>query len=132
MASPREQAQQFLLKAQDDWVALKTLLENSAVADEIVGFHAQQVIEKSLKAILAFKEVTFRKTHDLAELIDLCYDNKIVTPDELGKAVELTPFAVEFRYDFLPPEATSSQPLKREQIRILVQRTIEWAAQQIL
>ncbi|MDI6793295.1 MAG: HEPN domain-containing protein, partial [bacterium] len=37
-----------------------------------MGFHAQQTAEKSIKAILIWEGIKFRKTHDLSELIDLC------------------------------------------------------------
>jgi HEPN domain-containing protein len=131
MTLPHEQARQFLLKAHDDLIALKTLLENREVSDEIIGFHAQQIIEKSLKAVLADKAVVFRRTHDLAELIDLCNDNKIHVPTELEKAVELTPFAVEFRYDFLPAEEKETDHIKPDEIRTIVQQAITWATHQL-
>jgi len=100
MASPLEHAKLLLSKAQDDWAALKILLDNSQVADEIIGFHAQQIVEKALKAVLAIKSVPFRRTHDLAELIDILSDKGISVPIPMDKCVELTPFAVEYRYDF--------------------------------
>lgn len=37
-------------------------------------FHAQQAVEKSLKALLVWYDVPFRKTHDLAELGQRCTD----------------------------------------------------------
>jgi len=35
-------------------------------------FHSQQCAEKSAKALLAFHNVAFRKTHDLADIADYC------------------------------------------------------------
>ncbi|MFH1963106.1 MAG: HEPN domain-containing protein [bacterium] len=88
-----------LMKARQDLTVLEKLVNDEEVADEIIGFHAQQVVEKSMKAILIWKGIKFRKTHDLSELIDLCIDEGIDIPNEFIDLDELTPFAVEFRYD---------------------------------
>lgn len=58
---------QWVAKAEGDWVALLMLCENSATADAAV-FHAQQCLEKYLKAALIAAGVTVRKTHDLLQL----------------------------------------------------------------
>jgi HEPN domain-containing protein len=48
------------------------MLDVGAVTDSIVGFHAQQAVEKSLKAVLAVKGVDFPFTHDIEGLVELC------------------------------------------------------------
>jgi hypothetical protein len=48
-----DHAQDLLLLAGKDFDALRGMLGNPLFADEIFGFHAQQAIEKSLKAWLA-------------------------------------------------------------------------------
>jgi HEPN domain-containing protein len=48
----QELARLMLKKAQQDFDAAKTFATSDKVADEIVGFHAQQAIEKTLKAVL--------------------------------------------------------------------------------
>jgi HEPN domain-containing protein len=131
MASPLEHAKLLLSKAQDDWAALKILLDNSQVADEIIGFHAQQIVEKALKAVLAIKSVPFRRTHDLAELIDILSDKGISVPIPMDKCVELTPFAVEYRYDFLPPENKGTNSIVRDEIRSLVLTVLEWSKKMV-
>ena len=52
---------------------------------------------------LMSKIVPFRRTHDLGELIDLCSEHDIEVPDELYDIDDLTPFAVEYRYDVFTP-----------------------------
>jgi HEPN domain-containing protein len=131
MASPLDHAKLLLSKAQDDWGALKILLENSQVADEIIGFHAQQIVEKALKAVLTVKAVPFRRTHDIAELIDLLIDKGISVPAPMEKSVELTPFAVEYRYDFLPSENKNAGRIARSEIRSLVLVALEWASKML-
>ncbi|HWH10260.1 MAG TPA: HEPN domain-containing protein [Solirubrobacteraceae bacterium] len=45
--------------AEDDPAAAAALLDIAGVSDAIVAFHAQQAIEKSLKAVLASRGVDF-------------------------------------------------------------------------
>lgn len=131
MALPLDHARMLFSKAQDDWAALKILLENTQVSDEIIGFHAQQIVEKSLKAVLTVKSVPFRRTHDISELIDLLNDKGISVPVPMEKSVELTPFAVEYRYDFLPPENKNTGRIARSEIRSLVLAALEWASKML-
>lgn len=46
----------------DDELAARALLPVKGVTDAIVGFHAQQAVEKSLKAVLAYRGVAFPHT----------------------------------------------------------------------
>ena len=76
------------------------MTDTEAFPDEIFGFHAQQAVEKTLKAWLAFLGATFPKTHDLKKLIDMLSDRGIVT-DHLDAFVDLNAFAVQYRYESL-------------------------------
>ena len=84
--------------AQDEFVMLK-LMECAESPNEAIAFHAQQAVEKSMKAVLASRGVRFRKTHDLTELVDLLRDSGIAFPGELDDVTRLTPFATFFRYE---------------------------------
>jgi len=84
-------------------VLLEKIVDDEDISSEIFGFHSQQAIEKLLKALLMFKIIPFRHTHDLGELIDLCSEHEIEVPDELYNIDDLTPFAVEYRYDVFTP-----------------------------
>ena len=64
-------ARVFLSFADRDMRAFATLANDPASDDETIGFHAQQAVEKCLKAVLIRYGVDFRKTHALDELIDL-------------------------------------------------------------
>jgi HEPN domain-containing protein len=44
--------------ATKDLRALQGMLDNKTFADEVFGFHAQQIVEKSLKAWLSLRGVT--------------------------------------------------------------------------
>jgi HEPN domain-containing protein len=97
-----ERTELLLAKAKDDETLLEEIISNEKIRDEIIGFHAQQAAEKLLKALLMAKNIPYRRTHDLRELIDLTRDNGIEFPESLMEIRTLSPFAVEFRYDYIP------------------------------
>ncbi len=53
MPTGRDLAEQLLRRAADDETAARAMLPLESVTNAIVGFHAQQAVEKSLKAVLA-------------------------------------------------------------------------------
>ena len=65
---------------------------------EVFGFHAQQTVEKCLKAWLCRFGIVFGKTHSIRHLINLLGSADVDTA-ELWNFAELTAFAVQFRYD---------------------------------
>lgn len=88
--------------AQIDLAATPPLLEDAL-------FHAQQVVEKSLKAFLVWHDVAFRKTHSLEELGRSCSAIDPTLVDLVDEAAPLTEYAWAFRY----PGAAST-PERRE------------------
>jgi len=50
--TPLDLAASLLMKARDDLRALRVLAQHAEVSDEVVGFHAQQAVEKAVKAVL--------------------------------------------------------------------------------
>jgi HEPN domain-containing protein len=99
MATGHDLAEQLLRKATDDEEAARAMLPLESVADTIVGFHAQQAVEKALKAVLAARDVEFPFTHDIGGLTDLCEQAGTPLPDALDGADRLTPYAASLRYD---------------------------------
>ncbi|MFA5771177.1 MAG: HEPN domain-containing protein [Thermoplasmata archaeon] len=124
-----EQALLLLKKASDDEALLDEIISSKRVSDEIFGFHCQQAIEKLLKAVLSELKITYRKTHDLKELLDLLVDNKIAIPINIAGLDILSPYAVEFRYDILPEEKEA--PFDRKSARDLIRKTHMWAKKTI-
>ncbi len=117
----REQAELLLRKAEHDEYLLDKLLDDSNAPVEVFGFHAQQAVEKLLKALLASLQIRYPHTHRLIDLMDLITNAGIVIPSQLEDLRQLTPFAVEFRYDALPeePEAPLEKVPVRQRIRDL-------------
>lgn len=124
--NPRDLADLYLKKAADDDLAAARLAPLAEVADSIVGFHAQQAIEKSLKAVLALHEIRVLKTHDLAALAHQVKELGIDLPAALEEAFELTPYAVHERY----PLGGELEPLDRPASLELVAKFREWALSQ--
>lgn len=94
-----EEALRFLRLAKKELKAFLAMKDHQDVAFEIACFHAQQSVEKSLKAVLFFRGVQFRRTHDLEELIALLSRNSVNTPISVDRIGRLNPFAVTLRYD---------------------------------
>jgi HEPN domain-containing protein len=124
MASQRDLADQLLGRAREDEVAARAMLDISAVTDAIVGFHAQQAVEKALKAVLAIHEVEFPFTHDLAGLAELCEAEGAVLPPSLADIDQLTPFGVRLRYGALDDMV----PVERAVALQWAELTISWAS----
>ncbi len=123
-----ELAKLLLRKAEQDQYALNCLLSDPSVSDETVGFHAQQAVEKAMKAVLAHRSVEYQRTHQLERLATLLRNAGISYPPELSEAVVLTPFAVELRYDVLPIHDDATSPFDRQWAKRCVERIVEWAS----
>ncbi len=63
----KKQAEAWLISAQDDLITIKEIIENHQLT-HIVAYHAQQAIEKSLKAILEAIEEEVPRIHNLITL----------------------------------------------------------------
>lgn len=92
-------ARTLLTKARGDELALARLAADPDIPDDIVGFHAQQAVEKLFKAVLSAHGIGYNRTHNLSYLKALLEDGQIERPADIDTLEELTPWAVEFRYD---------------------------------
>jgi HEPN domain-containing protein len=99
MSDPKA-ARELIARALMDLEALRELIGNPRIADEIFGFLAQQAAEKSLKAWLALLGKQYPITHNLDQLLQELKKTgvKIAVYEGLGS---LNPFAVQFRYESL-------------------------------
>jgi HEPN domain-containing protein len=59
----------WIEKAENDWKAIQILSKHKSAPHDVISFHCQQCAEKYLKGFLYKKDITFRKTHDLMELL---------------------------------------------------------------
>jgi HEPN domain-containing protein len=66
------------------------------------GFHAQQVVEKLIKALLSYRQIGYPMTHRLRELGDLAERAGVPLDVKFESLLDLTPYAAELRYAMLP------------------------------
>jgi len=95
----REAIKKWILKAENDLKIAKDEMLTENPATDAICFHAQQYVEKYLKAYLISKDKEISKTHDILFLIKQCLliDNEFNYLLELN-ADSLTSYAVEIRY----------------------------------
>ncbi len=98
MSDP-EHARLMLQLAQDDLTALEELRTSQRISPAIFGFHAQQAVEKALKAWLSLLGATYPWRHELGELFDLLEGQGATTASDFRHLQSLTPFGVQFRYE---------------------------------
>jgi HEPN domain-containing protein len=124
---PSEAAAILTRKAEEDATAVREFAANPDIADGIIGFHAQQAIEKWLKAVIASRGQDFEYTHDLRHLIGLAEIGEGEVPFDLREAVDLTEYAVPLRYEDL----LDAEPLSRDATVALVGEVGRWAVAQL-
>jgi HEPN domain-containing protein len=124
MNRSHELAQMLLQKASEGARAMHRLMEDELSADWIVGFHAQQAVEKAIKAVLSEKGIEHPFTHDIMRLMELLPTASIPFPPDAGDLPALSPYGAILRYEKAQP---ANEPLNRTWAKECVQRTLEWA-----
>lgn len=90
---------EWIEKAEEDYrVALSLNRTRRYPAYNSVCFHAQQCVEKYLKAILEKQGVVISKTHSLPVLLDQCAAHYPLLSPMRADMIRLSAYAVEFRY----------------------------------
>jgi HEPN domain-containing protein len=79
-------------------------LGDKDIREQMLLFHLQQAVEKFLKSLLSLQHIKFPKNHDVEKLIELCEEGGITLPEYIEEFVNLTPYAVEFRYGLMIEE----------------------------
>lgn len=90
---------EWIAKSEADFItALREYRARKNPNYDAAGFHAQQCIEKYLKAVLQLHEIPFQKIHDLLALMELC--SPVFSEITMYKKslAYLNQFAVLFRY----------------------------------
>ena len=110
---------EWIEKAENDLKnATYTLKMGEDCPTDTTCFHAQQCVEKYLKAFLTFKRIDFPKTHDIGELLSLI--SKSARPQlVIEEQRRLTAYATVTRYpgDYEPiplAEARSAVAIARQ------------------
>ena len=113
---------QWLTKADHDLTIIQQGMDrpDHEWVTDILCFHAQQVVEKALKAYLIFLEQDPPRTHSLEMLMEAL---KSAYPDFTDYDVgDLTTFAVQSRY---PDEIVEPDSSEAKQYAALAERVLE-------
>ncbi len=118
----QELARLLLKKTEQDLTLVKNVSNSETVADEIIGFHVQQTIEKAMKAVLTRLGIQYAYTHNLSLLYQQIKEAGIDPPVPVEDVEELTAFAVQFRYILYEDE-----DFDRKAGKILAKKFVKWA-----
>ncbi len=122
--APKGSPADWLRHARSDLVLAKSMPADEDVLRETLCFHAQQAVEKAIKAVLVLHNVPFPKTHNIGVLLDLLPPE---SPRDaaLDEVAMLTEYAVSARY---PGEA---EDVTEEELSAAVstaERVLNWAS----
>ena len=120
-------ALEMLTLAMRDAVAVHAFKKLPELDFSIIGFHAQQSVEKCLKAVMAVHELEFPRTHELATLHALLVTNGVEVPFSTAVLNRLTPYAVTSRYNLERDEL-----LDESQASELVTQVQAWATSKVI
>lgn len=99
MTPQLEEARRLLRLAMRDRGTFNLLLPIEKAELSAIGFHAQQAVEKALKAVIASRDLEIPRIHDLVGLALVLQNDGACLPLTLDELRVINPFAVEFRYD---------------------------------
>lgn len=122
MTPQREEAERLIRLAKRDLAAATALLAAPEVPPAVACFHAQQSVEKALKAVMCINALPFKRTHDLEELAGSLREAMCPPPIAETCLRRLTPYAVEFRYDDEAPHL-----IEASLARDLANTVLTWA-----
>ncbi len=99
MTPGHEEALRALRVADRDIVAFNKMKNDPEFHFTTTCFHAQQAIEKCMKAVMFERGILFPPMHDLAKLALILNGHGVAAPCSADELRKLNPFAVTFRYD---------------------------------
>jgi HEPN domain-containing protein len=88
----------WLIKARNDLKTAQATLDQMPDVTDTVCFHAQQCMEKALKAYLTWADIHAERTHFLPRLLEQCIAREPEMSCLTEHARKLTDYAVEVRY----------------------------------
>ncbi len=99
----------WIERADEDYLLALSSIRRKAPLTYGATFHAQQCIEKYLKALLISRQIAFPRTHDLAALGYLCQQAGFILPINEDALELITTYAVETRYPGTQPTVDESK-----------------------
>ena len=121
-------AQEWLAHAEADLHYARLGQKDRDASENLIVFHAQQAIEKALKAVLVAQGVEFPKTHDLEQLVETIEEAGAAWPADMNKVMEFTPFATQGRYPGFDDPISEADV---EEAVGMAGKVLMWARQQV-
>ena len=120
-----DHARALLARACDDLYVVRHLRSEPDAPGWVLGFHAQQAVEKALKSVLASRGIEYPRTHNLVMLVELVRRAQIVVPPDAAALGLLVPFGVLLGYE----DVGDAEPplIEPDGFEGLVTRTVDWA-----
>ena len=123
----RQKVLQWLVYAEEDLrLARHGLTLKSNCPYRLIAYHAQQCVEKHLKAYLVHQSIDFPYTHNIARLLELCAEHA-PWAENLTDAEELTPFAITARYPGEDEEVSRTEATRAIEIAERVRKVVRAA-----
>ena len=117
----RTLADEWMVLAEQDLALASLAVSETSISEGAFGFHVQQAIEKSLKAVIATRSNLPPSTHDLVWLIERAGREHPFNLDELD---ELSPYASALQQ---PGSPSPPRHLRREQALARAHEVRVWA-----
>jgi HEPN domain-containing protein len=99
----------WVARAEEDYALARSALRRRVPLTYGATFHAQQCVEKYLKALLVARGQPFPRTHDVVALSDLCHQNGIIIAVDLESLERLAAYAVQVRYPGEDPSVAEAE-----------------------
>ena len=119
-----EYLRNWLFRANEDINVIRYLSKSEfELYQSTICMHAQQAVEKFLKAFLVFNNVDFPRTHDVDFLLEKC---KKIDPKDFNLDLgSLAVYGVKLRYpdDFYIP--SKEETLKNIDIALCIKKIVE-------
>ena len=129
MNSLLEHARALLARAGDDLYVVRRLHAEVDAPGWVLGFHAQQAVEKALKSVLSGAGLAYPRTHNLVMLAELLRAAGIELPPDAESFGGLTPYGVMLRYEALADG--EAPPAGATDFDAIASRTLFWARAQL-
>jgi hypothetical protein len=113
-------AETLLLKAAEDEAAIQI----DELPDGPFGFHAQQAVEKLIKALLSQLGIAYDYTHNIEKLAQQLDDAGERLPAVPVAMNELNKFAVVYRYDNIPDLEIPDRPAAIKTVRLIREHVV--------
>ena len=93
-----DEIKEWIEKADHDLGSAKIIYLYMPDYFDTIAFHCQKAVEKYLKAVLVFKKIEFKRSHDLIYLLEILSRYIEIEEMKFRNAFILNNFSIQIRY----------------------------------